>query len=157
MILEKSELKLENLLSIREKFLQKDLEIKMREIKEFCEKNFLIVSSITTITFEIMQNENNQQMIDIEILIEIPNQNIPKDLPEGFNYKKQVYIVNSLKNHYEGASQNSINAYNEINKYILEKKLLPITPAYAVSNNPYAQPDNFINLDIYVGLNPNIM
>jgi len=62
-----------------------------------------------------------------------------------------------LYTHYEGNNQGSFQAFNEINNYLISNKLQAITPAYSVSNNPFNQPDGNIDLEIYIGINPNIL
>lgn len=49
------------------------------------------------------------------------------------------------------------SVYNELNAYIAIHKLQPVTPAFSVSLNPFANTQEKVNIDIYVGINPNIL
>ena len=156
MVATKNELKMENVLSKRMKVSQSDLSRQMEDLKNMCDANFFIVKSLTTVTYAIEKYEKGS-ILDLEILVELKNSVDNENIPNGFVLKPQILITNALMNHYEGPSVGTNNAFNEINNYLMTNKLMAITPAYSVSKDPFKQSENQINLDIYVGINPNIM
>lgn len=150
-------LKLDNLLSKRVEITQNDLSLLLNRIRSFCYNNEIVVNNIVTATFGVRNDNNNNQLIDMEILLDLQGNTIPNNFPDDFQTKEKIEIINALHTHFMGKNQESIIAYNEINQYISEHSLQPITPAYAVSHNPYNNSDDIIDIDIYVGINPNIM
>ncbi len=157
MIEEHKELFIENLISKQSKIAQNEIESTMQSLRTFCIENDLNVLSITTVTFAMEKDSTGNQILDLEILVNIENNYLPSSLPQGFVKKEKLLITNALFTHYEGLKQGMINSLNEIQTYIVQNKIQAITPAYSVSHNPFNQNTNNIDLDIYVGANPNVM
>lgn len=156
MITEHNELQKKNLFSKRFTTSQIEFSKFMMELKKLCDDNLFIVANIITVTYGIQQTPEGQ-MMDIEVLIEIQNMNSDVNMPGDFNIKEEISIINAINMHYEGNQQESVSALNEINRYLSDNKLQAITPAYTVSHNPFVQLGNNINMDVYVGINPNVM
>lgn len=156
MIESSRELYMVNVLSKRIKILQSEVYIQIEDIKKICDSNFFIVKSMATVTHGIEKTEKGTEL-DLEIIIELQNRIEDIQIPEGLLVKEKIYITNALYKHYEGSSIGSNTAYNEIKEFLIKNKLQAITPAYSVSKHPFSQSETQMNLDIYVGINPNIM
>ena len=157
MIESKKELKLENLFTNRIKINRFETENYIQALKKRCQDNEIYVQRLITVTFGIENKSDENQIFDLELIIEPKNTDLITHLPNGFLKKTEIYITNALYLHYQGSNKESIKAFSEINNYLISNKLLAITPAYSVSNNPFNQPDGEIDLEIYIGINPNIL
>lgn len=76
---------------------------------------------------------------------------------EQYCFKEKIKIVNALKLVYVGTTSGLQIACNEMNQYILENTLQPITVGYNVTK--YIAPMNIDNteIDVYVEISPNIL
>ncbi len=94
------------------------------------------------------------EMMDMEILIPIDKkiENI-----EHYFFKEKIKIVNALLVKHKGNPMMLQNTFNEVNHYIVENNLTPITPGYNVTKT--IDPINMENTEIYVyiGISPNIL
>lgn len=100
-------------------------------------------------TTRAMEVVNNEQILDVEILLPVTYR-IPCDAP--YEFKKSIKIANALYAR-ENDVSNLQNALNDVNQYILDYKLQPITSAYLVQSKQ----ENMLVTDIYIGINPNIL
>lgn len=94
------------------------------------------------------------EYLDVEIL-----QPIDKNIGSigDYRFKEKIKIVNAVVASYKGNPIGLQGACNELNQYITEKKLQPITVGYNVPKyiNPVSIEDT--EIDIYVGISPNIL
>ncbi len=92
--------------------------------------------------------------MEIEILLPI-NRKISST--DEFCYKEKIKIVNALVAKHKGSPMKLQNTCNELNQYIAENKLVPITAGYNVTKktNPIDIEDT--EIDVYVGISPNIL
>ena len=157
MIETKRELILKNLFTNRIKIHSLEIEKYIQTLKEYCQNNNIYVQRLITVTFGIEKKSKEEQVFDLELILELKNDSSSTYLPDGFVNKSELYITNALYLRYQGSNKDSINAFNEINNYLISNKLQAITPAYSVSNNPFNQSDGNIDLEIYIGINPNII
>jgi hypothetical protein len=100
----------------------------------------------TTKSIEVV---NGEQILDVEVLLPVLN-NLPIEPP--FKYKESIKITNALYTEVENIMELQ-DAMNEVNRYIVNNQLQPITTAYLVQKNKDKKP----NVEIYIGLNPNIV
>ncbi|KOA19071.1 hypothetical protein CLHOM_25740 [Clostridium homopropionicum DSM 5847] len=154
MILEKQELKLSNLISLRKKMTQQEMVLEMKKLGEYIkeqgsEKN----GPVLTATFGIEQR-GFEQILDIEILIPL-NKEI--EAINTYKLKKEFFLTNALKITHIGNPVLLQNTYNELNEYIQEKCVQPITAAYNVTLKDIVDSSKMDEavIDIYIGLNPN--
>lgn len=93
-------------------------------------------------------------LMDLELLI--PVDKVMEDT-EGYKFKEKLNIVNAAKLSYKGHPNGLQNACNELNQYIVNNKLHPITVGYNITRHAeLANPDN-TEIDVYVGISPNIL
>ncbi|GAA4058398.1 hypothetical protein GCM10022410_01920 [Amphibacillus indicireducens] len=95
-------------------------------------------------------------MIDVEILIPIDKKFINSSY---YNFKQTLRLINCVKFSHRGTPLNFQNAVNEVQRYILDNKLTPISSLYTViieETERLEKPDDF-HADIYVSINPNII
>lgn len=85
---------------------------------------------------------------DVEIIV-------PLDKPLfelGESYRDTFKIENAIKLNYRGDSDNVQKACEELNDYIVRKKLQPITPAYNVVKISKDTAVIAIELTVYIGI-----
>ena len=149
-IKQNQELNKEKLLSFRGKIKQSDLESVGKEMESYIKsKGADRVGDPITVTYAIEAG-----MIDVELLLQV-NSIIPSS--EKFVYKDCIKIVNALVAVYKGNPIGLQDAVVQLNTFISEHKLQPITVGYNVTKNvDLSNPDN-TEVDVYVGINPNIL
>jgi effector-binding domain-containing protein len=150
------ELKLENVLSLRKKMTQNEIQQEMIQIGNFMQQNNLKKSGpVVTTTFAIEQN-GTSPLLDMEILVPL-DKDIP--LPEQYRMKKLFHLKNAVYARHEGNPQLLQNTLNSMVQYIQNNKLQQITPAYNATVNepkPGEGLDKLI-IDAYIGVNPSIL
>ncbi|OMF13959.1 AraC family transcriptional regulator [Paenibacillus amylolyticus] len=150
------EFKIENVLSLRKKMTQADIQQEMMNIGKFLEQNDLKKNGpLVTVTFAIEQS-NEQPLLDTEILVPLDQ---PTKLYGEYNFKNVFHLMNAVYARHEGNPNTLQDTYNELNQYINQKGLQPITAAYnvnVVDLQPGQSMDNMI-VDVYIGVNPSIL
>lgn len=143
-------LEINNVLSYRGKVKQYEIENIGREMEhKINERGAKRTGNPITATFGIEGDK-----LDIELILPI-DKNIGSI--EQYCFKEKIKIVNALKLAYVGNPSGLQIACNEMNQYIFENKLQPITVGYNVTK--HIDPMNIENteIDVYVGINPNIL
>ena len=144
------ELELNNLLSFRGKIKQsemdrigKDMDIK---VKEAGAKR---IGNPITATFGV-----EGEYIDVEVLIplDMKIQNVGE-----YCFKDKLKITNAVVASYKGNPAGLQRACNELNQYIVDNKLQPITVGYNVMKRISPIDMESTEIDLYVGINPNIL
>jgi len=150
------ELKMENVLSLRKKLKQDELNNEINIIQNFFIDNKIKRGGpLVTAIFNVEQ-VNGEQIIDIEILVPMDKKNV---LPEKYNFKENFHLTNAVYARHEGNPAFLQQTYNELIKFINDNNLQQITSAYNVYINDLASIDNLdaMIIDIYIGINPNIL
>lgn len=149
-IKENQEFELKNILSYRGKVcpnqmesLGKDMEAKINEVG--AKRLNYPVTAIFGVEGE---------KIDVEILMQVDRK--IEDIGE-YIFKEKIKIVNAVMICYKGDPKGLQKSCDELNQYILEKRLQPITAGYNVTQK--IDPINIDNteINVYVGINPNIL
>ncbi len=150
------EIKLENVLSLRKKVTQQDVNSEMMKIGKFLQDNGAKKAGpVVTATFAI-ETLNGQSILDMEILIPLDKE---ITVLGEYTLKPVFHIVNALYARHEGNPSIIQNTYNEMLAYINQNKLQQITAGYNVQIKdmlPGMSPDDMI-IDVYIGMNPNIL
>jgi effector-binding domain-containing protein len=144
--------KLENLLTIRKKMLQNDVNNEIMNIgKLLHEKNIKKNGPVITATYAV-ELQNGQPLMDVEIMLPI-NRKI--DLPEEYKFKEEFFLQNAIYAKYIGNPSLLPGIYSEIKNYIGTNNLKQITPAYNVyiNNESKTQSIDNMEIDVYVGIN----
>lgn len=149
-IKENQELNVSNLLSYRGKVRQLELESIGKEMENYIHKaGAKRVGNPITATYAI-----EGDAIDVELLMPIDMIINSKD---NFVFKSQIKIVNAVVAAYKGHPIGLQDACNQLNQYIVEHKLQPITVGYNVTKKTdMLNPDN-TEIDVYVGISTNIL
>lgn len=150
------ELKLDNIVSLRKKMTQEEVQKEMIKIGMFLNENNLKKNGpVITATFNVEMNVG-QAIMDMEILIpvdrEVELSNISK-----YKFKKIFHLVNAVYARHIGNPMLLQNTYNEIMDYINKNNLQPITAGYNVTISDIREGqalDDFI-IDVYLGVSPN--
>lgn len=100
-------------------------------------------------TTKSLEVRNGEQVMDVEILIPV-NYRMPVEEP--YVFKNEIKLSNCLYSMETDVSKLQ-DTLNNINQYIIDHKLLPITSAYLVQTKRDNQP----RIEIYMSINPNIL
>jgi len=74
-----------------------------------------------------------------------------------FAFKNYIKIINAVVASYKGRPIGLQEACNQLNQYIMEHKLQPKTVGYNVTKKTdMLNPEN-TEIDVYVGISPNIL
>lgn len=152
-IKENQELTIRKALSFRGIVKECELDsIKMDMVHFLIEKNIARNSEIITATFGV-----EGEKIDIELLIPID-----KDIDEvtgGYQVKNNIIIKNAVLASYKGKPEEFSTACLEVNKYLNDKHLQPITVGYNVIKESVYNCEKRctdVNIDIYIGVSKDI-
>lgn len=144
------ELNIVNLLSYRGKVKQAEIENIGKEMESYIQNaGAKRVGNPITATYAI-----EGDTIDIELLMQIDMSIASTD---KFVFKSQIKIINAVIAAYKGHPMGLQDACNLLNQYIMEHKLQPITVGYNVTKKTdMLNPEN-TEIDVYVGISPNIL
>lgn len=150
-IMENQELEFDNLLSFRGKVGNEQLQqinVQMEQlIKESgAEKKGYPI----TVTYGVEGN-----LMDIEILVPLDKKIDSKDTK--FVFKDKLKILHALKAVHTGNPAGLQNTCNELNEYMTKNQMVPVTAGYNITRKVDMLDINNSEIDIYVGINPNIL
>lgn len=150
------EFKLENVLSLRKKMTQEEINSEIMKIGKFLQDNGVRKAGpIVTVTFAV-DAENGQPLLDMEILVPLDKK---IELPGQYVFKPVFHIVNAVYARHEGNPAALQNTYNDMLAYIQKNKRHQITAGYNVQVKdlmPGMTPDDMV-VDVYIGVSPNIL
>lgn len=95
-------------------------------------------------------------VLDIEILISVEG-DLSKINNDKYKIKEKVHIVNAVVVYYVGNPNGLQEAYDELNKFIVDNGLQAITVGYSVTKRMNPLDIENTEIEIYVGINPNIL
>lgn len=149
-ILENQKLEIEHLLSFRGKVTNNEMEFIGRDMELAIKKaGAQKIGYPVTATYSIDGGK-----IDIELLIPIDKS--ISDTPK-YHYKKQLKIVNAVVAKHIGNPAYLQQTCKELNQYIMDNGLTPITVGYSVPQKvDEAEMEKSI-VNMYVGISPNIV
>jgi len=156
MIEANKELKLNNILSLRKRMKQEEVEKEMHKITRYMQENGLKKAGpLITTTFSI-ENANGEQILDMEILV--PVSKGIKLLGE-YQFKEEFRLLNAVYARHEGNPYNLQETYNKLMEYIQKNNLVQITSAYNVNIKQPSLVENIEDtiIDVYIGVSPNML
>ena len=143
-------LELNNVLSYRGKVKQSELEVVGKALEqEAVLAGAKVVGNPVTATYTVEQDE-----IDMELLLPLDREITPQ---ERYVFKKEIRIVNAVMAAYKGHPMGLQDACNQLNQYIVEHGLQPITVGYNVTKKTDMLCLENTEVDVYVGISPNIL
>lgn len=149
-IKENQELNVTNILSFRGKIKQSELEGIGKEMESYIYNSGARKSGTPiTATYGVEGNT-----IDMEILMPIDRGIASTD---RFVFKNQIKIVNAVKALYKGHPMGLQKACNQLNEYIMQHGLQPITVGYNVTKEMDMLNLDNTQIDVFVGISPNIL
>ncbi|MBQ3782290.1 MAG: hypothetical protein II838_02455 [Lachnospiraceae bacterium] len=149
-IKENQELHVDNLLSYRGKVKQTEIELVGKEMEDYIQNvGANRIGNPITVTYAV-----EGDMIDIELLMPIDKS---IDSTDKFVFKKQIKIVNAVVASYKGHPMGLQDTCNQLNQYMVEHTLQPITVGYNVTKKMDMLNPNNTEIDVYVGISPNIL
>lgn len=149
-IKENQELNVTNVLSYRGKIKQAELENIGKEMESYIQNaGAKRLGNPITATYAVEGNK-----LDIELLMPIDKS---IDSTDKFAFKNYIKIINAVVASYKGRPIGLQEACNQLNQYIMEHKLQPKTVGYNVTKKTdMLNPEN-TEIDVYVGISPNIL
>lgn len=148
-IIQEQSYEINNLISRTGKFtlpeFQKTLIEMVNTYKDFSIANGDYVITTT----KAVEMKEGVQVMDVEILMPV-NYRMPVDAP--YMFKSTLRLTNALYSKVTEVAMLQDNI-NQINQYIQDQKLIPITSMYLVQTKQ----NNQLCIEIYVGINPNIL
>lgn len=149
-ILEGQTLEIENLISFRGKITQTEIERVGKDMEMFvAQAGANRVGNPVTATYGIEADK-----IDMELLLPIDKKIA---CSEKYAYKERIRIVNAVVAKYIGNPNSLQEACNELNQYIFEQKLVPVTAGYNITKRVDAANLENTEIDVYVGISQNIL
>lgn len=150
-ILNNQELELDNLLSFRGKVSNEQLQQVNQEMEQLiksveAKKNGYPI----TATYGV-----EETILDIEILIPV-NKRIECNNTQ-FVFKDKLKIVNAVKSVHKGNPATLQDTCNELNQYMMAHQMVPITVGYNVTKKVDMLDINQSEIEVYVGISPNIL
>ncbi len=155
-IIEHQTLEMNNVLSYRGKMTQAEIMEKSKEMDELMKAaGASKTAPVATTTFAIEQSARGPIM-DVEILIPLDKSFA---LPSGYVWKPHFLLTNALMIQHIGNPSTLQNSVNELNAYMMEHRLVPISTGYNVTVKEAKTPSEMDNMevDIYVGISPNLL
>ncbi|MHB8062261.1 MAG: AraC family transcriptional regulator [Ruminiclostridium sp.] len=150
------ELKIENLLSLRKKMTQAEANTEMMKIgKMFEEKGIKKNGPVITATFAI-ETIGGQALLDMEIFVPMDKK---VELTGEYRFKALFHMVNAVYARHVGNPAMLQNTYNEMMAFIQQNDLQQITAGYNVTVKdmlPGISLDELV-MDVYIGVNPNVL
>lgn len=147
---ENQELNVVNVLSYRGKVRQGEVENIGNEMENYIqERGAMRAGYPITATYAV-----EGDMIDIELMMPIDKS---IDSTNKFVFKNQIKIVNAVVASYKGHPIGLQDACNQLNQYIMEHSLQPITVGYNVTKKTELLSPENTEIDVYVGISPNIL
>lgn len=123
-------LEMRNVLSYRAKMTQQELQAKSQEIEKLLQNSGAQRSApAVTTTYSVEQGAGGTVM-DIEFLVPLDRE---ITAPNGYVWKPHFLLTNALRIRHIGNPATLQNSINELNAYITERRLVPITTGYNVT------------------------
>lgn len=149
-IFENQKLEIEHLLSFRGKVTNDELEAIGRDMESAIQEAGARRNGYpVTATYGIEGNK-----MDVELLIPIDRS---MSDTSKYHYKKQLKIVNAVVAKHIGNPTYLQQTCNELNQYIMDNGLTPITVGYSVPQQVNATEMDKSIVNMYVGISPNVV
>ena len=149
-IRENEQLTIKNVVSYRTKVKQEEMGKVGKAVEQYIlELGAIRVGNPITTTYSV-----DGMMIDIEILMPIDK---IVETKGDYVFKKEFKIVNAVVVSYRGNPSRLQEACDVLNNYIIENGLQPITTGYNVTKRLDMLNLENTEIDVYVGINPNIL
>ena len=152
-ILDGQQFDVKNLISFRGKLKQEELPCVMQRMKRYADvQGAKVVGGPISVTYGVEQTKDGA-VADAEIMMPLD-----KEISgtEELVWKEQFFLANAVKLKYAGSPAMFQNACSEMNVYMQEKKYVPITAGYIVTKG-VDQISGMVDMEVYVGVNPNVV
>ncbi len=124
---------------------QKNLVEMMNIYKDYALKSDGCIITVT----KSIEFVNGEQVMNVEILLPV---NSYISVKEPYKFKDKIRLTNALYANVTDIARLQ-ETLEQVDRYIMENNLQPITSAYLVQTKR----DNTVCIEIYVGINPNIL
>lgn len=153
MILESQELNVTNLLTFRGKVKQEELSRVILSMRCYAEaRGAKIVGGPISVTYGVEQTTEGT-VADAELMLPLD-----KKVSEAgvFGWKEHLFLSNAVRLNYTGTPAGFQTSCNELNAYLLEKGHTPITAGY-IRTSGVDERSGIVDMEVYVGVNPNVV
>ncbi|BEP29307.1 hypothetical protein [Helicovermis profundi] len=150
-IKENQEINLTNVISIRKKLYQEELNEEIQKIGEIVKEEKLnLKSGLITSTYS-MQLKEGKQFLDVEILLSVDRE---VKLPNEYTLKKEFVLKNAIYKKHIGDPNGLGKSAEEMINYINQNNYQSITSLYCVQPMQVTDVNN-PEIECYIGVNPN--
>mgnify|MGYP000972065557 CR=1 FL=1 len=152
------ELILENVLSLRKKLTQEEINSEIANIKKYFELNGIGKAGPIVTSTHSVEMERGVAILDMEIIIPM-DRNFADVTKSDYKIKPVFKIANAIYVRNQGNPSQLEQIYKEMMSYIQKNGLQQITPSYNVTVKEIL-PGMDLNeaiIDVYIGINPNIL
>lgn len=155
MILEKQNLQLNNVLSLRNKMDQEQINKVLSYLNNYLNENDIERGCFITTTYSI-EDIGGKQILDFEILCPVKK---ISQLPKDFIIKPIFKLTNALKLSHYGNPQMLQDSIQQLISYSNSKRYTPITPLYNVTVKEPGSSNVMekFQIDLYLGITENIL
>ena len=150
------EYSMENVLSIRKKMTQQEIQQELMSIgKLISDLGAKKAGSLVTSTFG-MEQSGTGPVLDMEILVPLDKE---VNVPAPYIFKKLFHLKYAVYARHEGNPQFLQNTLNQMMEFIKANKLVQITSVYSVNMKEKRQGDSMDDMvtDLYIGVSPSII
>ncbi len=148
--------KAENVLSLRKKITKSQANDEMNKIARYLgENNLKQTGPIITATFAIDPGLS-EPLMDMEILVPVDRK---INSSTAYKFKDKFHLQHAIHAKHIGTPATLHKTYNALFSYIKENNLQQITTAYNVyiKNIESKLPEDNLNIDVYIGVNPSVL
>ena len=153
---ERQTLEMRNVLSYRSRMTQQQLQIKAQEIEAIISTAGTTRDGHTVTTTFSIEPQATGTILDTEILVPLDREIVA---PEGYKFKPHFLLTNAVMIKHIGHPSGLQQTIDELNTYIADRRLVPITSGYNVTVKEIKSISEIdkMEIDIYVGISPNIL
>ncbi|MCL1995869.1 MAG: GyrI-like domain-containing protein [Defluviitaleaceae bacterium] len=152
-ILTNQVLEIENLLTIRFKDKQENIQKNIAKLAQYAmEQKVERKGNAISTTYEVDPGTGE---MDMEVYFPI-DRAIPGY--DNIVFKEKLYLYNCLVIKHKGSPEKVQETYDKLNKYIEENRLLSISSGYNVTINDVTSIDEIdkFEVDVYISVSPNL-
>lgn len=156
MIIIDQELQVYNCIALRTKIEVIQFDKLATKMEYFLKERNIIKKGPAIIGTHQMVVENGLSLIDVEILQPVDDVH---DVVDPFVFKRKFFLSHAVKYSFSGMATGLNDAYKKLNEYILTNRLMPITPTYSITQEQrdMGTSNARISVDLFIGINPNIL
>lgn len=148
-------LKLENVISMRKKMTQVQVQLELEKLMELMKENGVEPKGPMVSTTYNIEEIGGEQILDMEFILPVDKEvHISKEC----QFKPLFHLVNAVYKQHVGNPEMLQETYNDLMRFMQEHKLQQITSGYNMNvNEEEVALGELPKIDVYIGINPSIL